>query len=76
MPLYIIDSSVFNKLYLEEPGRDIALMIFEQASKGNINLLAPQLLYYEVIATAQYYKLPIGSISQLLDQQIKNNFLI
>ncbi|MBF0289297.1 MAG: type II toxin-antitoxin system VapC family toxin [SAR324 cluster bacterium] len=36
-------------------------------------MLAPQLLYYEVIATAQYYKLPIDSVSQLLNQQIKYN---
>ncbi|MCF6290639.1 MAG: type II toxin-antitoxin system VapC family toxin [Desulfobacterales bacterium] len=73
MPLYIVDSSVFNKLYLKEDGREEALYLFEQAARGNLTLLAPNLLRYEVIATAQYYRLPIDSIVQLLEKQTRYN---
>jgi len=73
IPLYIIDSSVFNKLYLNESGRDTVLVLFKEASKGNIILIAPKLLEYEVIATAQYNRLPINAIWELLKQQIGCN---
>ena len=73
MPLYVVDSSVFNKLYLQEEGREEALYLFEQAARGNITLLAPNLLRYEVIATAQYYRLPIDSIVHLLEEQTRYN---
>jgi len=73
IPLYVIDSSVFNKLYLNEQDREIALQLFEQASKENVILIAPKLLQYEVIATAQYNQLPIDTIWDLLQQQVGRN---
>jgi len=73
MSLYVIDTSVFNKLFLDEEGREETLLLFKYASKGEILLTAPHLLYYEVIATAQYYNLPIQTISELLDNQLSNN---
>lgn len=76
MPLYVVDSSVFNKLYLEEEGREESLLLFDQAARGNSTLLAPNLLYYEVIATAQYYRLPIDAIVQLLEEQTYYNLAL
>jgi predicted nucleic acid-binding protein len=68
----VIDSSVFNKLYLDEPDRQQALDIFREASNGKLTLFAPSLLYYEVIATCQYYRLPVKTIKEMLDEQIQN----
>jgi len=49
------------------------LYLFEQAAKGIATLIAPNLLRYEVIATAQYYRLPIESIVQLMEEQFRYN---
>lgn len=72
----VIDSSVFNKLYLDEPDRHFALEIFRWASEGRVVLIAPTLLYLEVIATSQYYRLPVQPIKDLLDQQVQHNLLL
>lgn len=76
MALYIIDSSVFNKLYLQEEGREEALYFFERSAKREATLLAPTLLYYEVISTAQFYRLPIGVIEDLLEEQITSTLIL
>jgi len=59
MQRYVIDSSVFNKLYLDEPDRDKAQRLFVKAAATEIMLLAPDLLYLEVLNTAQRCGLPI-----------------
>ena len=69
MQHYVIDSSVFNKLYLDEVDRDKAQQIFIQAAAGETMLLAPDLLYLEVINTAQRCGVPIKSIVDLLEAQ-------
>ena len=76
MHLYIIDTSVFNKLYLNEEGREKAILLFEKAAQGQFTLVAPFLLYYEVVATAQYYRLPIQMVVELLESQIKHNLTL
>lgn len=53
MQRYVIDSSVFNKLYLDEPDRDKAQRLFVKAAATEIMLFAPDLLYLEVVNTAQ-----------------------
>lgn len=73
MSLYVVDSSVFNKLFLNEVGRKNALHLFKKAAEGSLTLIAPELLRYEVISTAQYYNLPIDAIVQLLEVQIRYN---
>lgn len=45
MQRYVIDSSVFNKLFLDEADRDKAQQLFIQAAAGHVMLLAPDLLY-------------------------------
>ena len=69
MQKYVIDSSVFNKLYLDEADRDKAQQIFIQAAAGKIILMAPDLLYLEVLNTAQRCGVPIDSVVELLEAQ-------
>jgi len=69
MQRYVIDSSVFNKLYLDEADRDKAQQLFIQAAESDVKLLAPDLLYLEVINTAQRCGVPIDSVVDLLDAQ-------
>lgn len=66
---YVIDSSVFNKLYLDEVDRDKAQQLFIQAAAGEVMLLAPDLLYLEVVNTAQRCGVPIDSVVDLLAAQ-------
>jgi predicted nucleic acid-binding protein len=70
--LLIIDSSVFNKLYLEEPDSEQALALFERATRREFSLQAPDLLYLEVISTANSYQIPIDFVTQLLDFQTRH----
>ncbi len=69
MQRYVIDSSVFNKLYLDEADRDKSQQLFIQAAESDVKLLAPDLLYLEVINTAQRCGVPIDSVVGLLDAQ-------
>ena len=69
MQRYVIDSSVFNKLYLDEADRDKAQQLFIQAAAGDAMLLAPDLLYLEVVNTAQRCGVPVKSVVDLLEAQ-------
>ncbi|MCK5871958.1 MAG: type II toxin-antitoxin system VapC family toxin [Methylococcales bacterium] len=69
MQCYVVDSSVFNKLYLDEVDRDKAQQLFIQAASGQIMLLAPDLLYLEVINTAQRCDVPLKAVIELLEVQ-------
>ncbi len=69
MHRYVIDSSVFNKLYLDEADRDKAQSLFIQAAENKAELLAPDLLFLEVVNTAQRCGIPVGEIVALLDAQ-------
>lgn len=69
MQRYVIDSSVFNKLYLDEVDRDKALQLFVKAAAGEVMLFAPDLLYLEVVNTAQRSGVPIDSVVDLLEAQ-------
>lgn len=69
MQRYVIDSSVFNKLYLDEADRDKAQQLFIYAAAGDAVLLAPDLLYLEVVNTAQRCGVPVASVVELLDAQ-------
>lgn len=69
MQHYVIDSSVFNKLYLDEPDRDKAQRFFVKAASAEITLLAPDLLYLEVVNTAQRCGIPLNVVVELLEAQ-------
>ena len=69
MQRYVIDSSVFNKLYLDEADRDKAQQLFIKAASGEVTLFAPDLLYLEVVNTAQRCGVPIDGVVELLEAQ-------
>ncbi|MCD2449004.1 type II toxin-antitoxin system VapC family toxin [Methylicorpusculum oleiharenae] len=69
MQRYVIDSPVFNKLYLDEADRDKAQHLFIKAASAEIMLLAPDLLYLEVVNTAQRCGVPIDAVVELLEAQ-------
>ena len=69
MQKYVIDSSVFNKLYLDEVDRDKAQQLFIQAAAGEVLLYAPDLFYLEVVNTAQRCGVPINKVVDLLESQ-------
>jgi predicted nucleic acid-binding protein len=69
MQRYVIDSSVFNKLYLNEVDRDKAQQLFVKAAAGEALLFAPDLLYLEVVNTAQRCGVPVDSVVELLEAQ-------
>lgn len=66
--LYVIDSSVFNKLYIDEPGKEQAQHLFVRARKGEVRLLAPDLLRLEVLNTAQRVGAPVDKTAELIDK--------
>jgi len=69
MQCYVVDSSVFNKLFLDEAGREQALQLFTQAAKQKVQLIAPDLLFLEVVNTAQRCNVPIDEVTELLNAQ-------
>lgn len=69
MQRYVIDSSVFVKLFLDEVDRDKAQQLFIQATAGQAILIAPDLLYLEVINTAQRCGIPLEGVVELLEAQ-------
>jgi predicted nucleic acid-binding protein len=74
--LYVVDSSVFNKLYLDESDRDKAIFLLSLSASKETQLIAPTLLFYEVIHTSQHYKLPLNVIVNLLNKQTRQNLLL
>lgn len=75
-PKFIVDTSVFNKLFLLEEGREQALRLFEKSALGEMDLYAPSLLFFEVISTAQYYQLNLHDILKLYETQTQYNLKI
>jgi predicted nucleic acid-binding protein len=66
--LYVVDSSVFNKLYLDEPGKEQANYLFVRARRGEVRLLAPDLLCLEVLNTAQRTEASVEKIAELIEK--------
>jgi predicted nucleic acid-binding protein len=69
MQRYVIDSSVFNKLYLDEVDRDKAQYLFIQAAENKAELFAPDLLFLEIVNTAQRCGVPTGEVVDLREAQ-------
>ena len=67
--MIVVDASVFNKLFLDEPDRPQAQALFRHAIENDISLIAPQLLLYEVLSTALHYEVPFGEVYELLAAQ-------
>lgn len=74
--LLVVDSSVFNKLYLDESDRDKAIFLFSLSASKMTQLIAPTLLFYEVVHTSQSYRLPLKTIIPLLNRQTEKNLIL
>jgi predicted nucleic acid-binding protein len=49
----VLDSCVFNKIFLEEPERDKAIALINHLTKQSYQIIAPSLFLYEVLAVAK-----------------------
>jgi predicted nucleic acid-binding protein len=67
----VLDSCVFNKLFLDEPDRHLAVDLIKN-SQG-VKFIVPSIFLYEVMATALTYKLNAEKIYTLLEQQRLGN---
>lgn len=65
--MIVVDASVFNKLFLDEPDRDQAQRLFGSAIENNIPIIAPGLLLYESLAVALHYGVEPAIVLSLLD---------
>lgn len=65
--MYVIDSNVFSKLFIEEADSEQARYFFINCLQNDIPLAAPSLLKYEILQTANYYKPPLEAALQLLE---------
>ncbi|MCF6321140.1 MAG: type II toxin-antitoxin system VapC family toxin [Rhizobiaceae bacterium] len=66
---FVVDASVFNKLFLNESDSAQARGLFHHSILNDIQLLAPGLLLYEALSVALHYEIPFGDIHQLLALQ-------
>ncbi len=60
--MYVIDSNVFAKLFLEESDSDQAIGFFRHCIEQEIPLYAPTLLRYEVLQIARYFQHPLKDV--------------
>ncbi|MEI6705857.1 MAG: hypothetical protein WCK96_01855, partial [Methylococcales bacterium] len=49
----VLDSCVFNKIFLQEPERDKAIALINHLTKQSYQIIAPSLFLYEVLAVAK-----------------------
>ena len=65
----VIDASVFNKLFLNEPDRPQARALFRAAIRQNVPRIAPQILLYEALSAAVHYDTSFAAVLTLLNTQ-------
>ena len=65
----VIDASVFNKLFLNEPDRPQAQALFRAAIEQDVPRLAPQILLYEALSSALHYGTDFEAVLKLLNTQ-------
>lgn len=66
--MYVVDSNVFAKLFIEEADSPQATSFFQHCIQQEIPLLAPSLLRYEILQIALYYEHPLDDALERLDQ--------
>ena len=66
--MLVIDASVFNKLFLDEPDAILARQLFVHALETGEAMAAPDLLPYEALAVALHYGVPFAQVTDLLDK--------
>ena len=76
MKKYVIDSCVFNKLFLDEEDRQLAIDFITQINNNEDEILVPEIFYFEVLQTACYYKYDGKEIHKMLQDFEANNLHI
>jgi predicted nucleic acid-binding protein len=74
--MYIIDSNVFAKLFIEEADFVQAISFFEHCIQQEISLLAPSLLRYEILQIALFYRHPLADALERLEQYCAFNLTL
>ncbi len=69
MPTYVLDSSVYNKIFLDEKDRSQAIRFIETSVIEHWQLIAPNVFLHEVMGTAQRYGVSLVTVSQLIQRQ-------
>jgi len=71
---YVVDSSIFNKLFLKESGRSEAISFFKKNHREKISMIAPSLSYYEIMNTARRYEVEMDIVYEVIESQEKAGF--
>ena len=66
--MLVIDASVFNKLFLDEPDAPLARQLFVHALETGQPMAAPDLLPYEALTVALHYEVPFAQVMDLFDK--------
>jgi len=64
----VLDSCVFNKLFLEEDDRDQAIELIKELTNKNYQVIVPSLFLYEVLTIASVSNFPTQQAYQLITQ--------
>jgi len=68
---FVIDNSVFAKLFLEETGREDALMLIKYATRHDLTILAPDFFVSEFLSTVRAKEIDFNSAYGILEMQLK-----
>jgi predicted nucleic acid-binding protein len=69
----VVDACVFNKLFLLETDRNQAVELIKYLTENDNRIIAPALMFYEILASAIYAKVDIAKVYALLEKQQKIN---
>lgn len=69
----VLDSSIFNKIYLQEEDSDKVIDYLERINEENYTILAPSIFLYEVLSVASSNKYDSKLVYDLIiDYQLNN----
>ncbi len=72
--MFVIDSNVFTKLFVDESDSSQAIDFFRHCIEQDILILAPTLFHYEVLQIALYYHHPLDDVLERLKQYCNFQF--
>jgi predicted nucleic acid-binding protein len=69
----VLDSCIFNKLFLEEDDRDQAIELITELTNRNYQVIVPSLFLYEVLTIASVSNFPTQQAYKLITQYQEAN---
>ena len=76
MKKVVVDTSVFMKIFLEEEGREKALLLFGYANKNNTQIFVPNLFITELLSVVRIKNLDFNEVYSLFEIQSDININI